>query len=341
MIEKHFVVRDVPGQCHGSTLCQVSGSFVVAWFQGEHEGAADSRIWLSVRAGGEWTAPRVVSGDLAPCWNPVLHRQESGALRLFFKVGETISAWRTFHATSVDAGRTWSTPRPLAPDPPGGRGPVRTPPVRLPSGRLLAGASTETWAGTPRWDCFVDISDDDGRSWRRTDDIAIDHDTFPGAGIIQPALWRAGTGQIRLLARSTAGRLVSSRSDDDGETWSAGVLSDVPNNNSGISLCTRDGTVYLAHNPTSGDWASRAPLLISSSTDDGTTWEPWVTLEESRDHAGDETYQPADAGVTTTGANEFSYPCLVRTRGGLAVTYTWQRRRIALALLTPSNRSNR
>jgi predicted neuraminidase len=339
-MEKQFVVRDGPGQCHGSTLCQMTGSFVVAWFQGDHEGASNSQIWLSTGTGGDWAPPRVVSGDWAPCWNPVLHRQESGALRLFFKVGKTISAWRTFYTTSVDAGQTWSVPHPLRPDAPGGRGPVRTPPVRLPSGRLLAGASTETWGAAPRWDSFVEISDDDGRSWRRTDDIVIDRDTFPGAGIIQPALWQTSMGQIRLLARSTAGRLVFSSSDDDGETWSAGVLSSIANNNSGISICTLDDTVYLAHNPTSGDWASRAPLLISRSTDDGATWEPWATLEESRGGAGDEAYQPADSGVVTAGANEFSYPCLVRTRDGLAVTYTWQRRGIALALLAPSIRSN-
>ncbi|MER7334695.1 MULTISPECIES: sialidase family protein [unclassified Micromonospora] len=340
MIEKHFVVRDVPGQCHGSTVCQAGGAFVVAWFQGDHEGAANSRIWLSRGAGGDWSAPVVVSGDLAPCWNPVLHPQDSGALLLFFKVGATISSWRTFLATSLDGGRTWSAPQPLLPDDVGGRGPVRTPPVRLRSGRLLAGASTETWGAAPRWDSFVDISDDDGRSWRRTQDIAIDHDTFPGAGIIQPTLWQNPAGEVRLLARSTAGRLVSSTSADDGETWPAGALSSVPNNNSGVSACAVDEVVYLAHNPASGDWASRAPLLVSRSFDDGASWQPWATLEESLESTGGEGYQPADSGVVTTGVNEFSYPCLVRTPDGLAVTYTWQRRGIVLATLTPSNRSN-
>ncbi|MEU4482982.1 sialidase family protein [Micromonospora sp. NPDC023966] len=340
MIEKHFVVRDVPGQCHGSTVGQISGSFVVAWFQGDHEGAANSHIWVSRGSDDEWTVPLVVSGDLAPCWNPVLHVQGSGALRLFCKVGTAISAWRTFHTISLDGGSTWSAPQPLAGDEPGGRGPVRTPPVRLQSGRLLAGASTEVWGTEPRWDSFVDISDDDGCSWHRTEDIAIDHDTFPGAGIIQPALWQASSGQVRLLARSTAGRLVYSSSDDNGESWSAGVLSSVANNNSGVSACAVGETVYLAHNPASGNWASRAPLLISRSTDDGASWHAWVTLEESVEAATSQAYQPADSGVITTGFNEFSYPCLIRTRDGLAVTYTWQRRGIVLALLNPTNRSN-
>ena len=340
MREKYFVVRDVPGQCHASTLCQAGDSFTVAWFQGDGEGAANSRIHLSTGAGGDWTPPRVVSGDLAPCWNPVLHRQTTGVLLLFFKVGTTISTWRTYRTTSADSGRTWSPPRPLPAHEPGGRGPVRTPPVRLRSGRLLAGASAETWAPTPRWDSYVEISDDDGLSWRRTGPIAIDHDTFPGAGIIQPALWQTPTGQVRLLARSTAGRLVASASDDDGETWSPGTLTSIANNNSAVSVAVLGGTAYLAHNPCSGDWASRAPLLVSRSTDDGATWQPWVTLEESRGGTAGEFYRPSDAGVVTAGVNEFSYPCLIPTRGGLAVTYTWQRRGIVLALLNPATRSD-
>jgi hypothetical protein len=63
---------------------------------------------------------------------------------------------------------------------------------------VLAGASVETWGGPTRWDAFVDISDDDGLTWRRTADIEIDHETFQGAGIIQPRCGR------RRVARSSS-----------------------------------------------------------------------------------------------------------------------------------------
>ena len=340
-MDKHFVVRDVAGQCHASTVCRVGGGFlVVAWFQGDHEGAPNSRIWLTRQQGEHWLPPVVVSGNLAPCWNPVLHMQRSGTLVLYFKVGRAISSWQTFLSTSTDGGLTWSEPLPLASGGAGGRGPVRTPPVRLRSGRVLAGASTETWGEPPRWDAFVDISDDDGLTWRRTADIEIDHETFQGAGIIQPTLWQAQSGKIQLLARSTAGQLVRSTSSDDGETWSPAELSGVPNNNSGISACRIDGTVYLAHNPVSGDWAMRAPLILSRSDDDGATWQAWVTLESSLEAVEGEGYRPTDSGVSTTGANEFSYPCLIGTPHGLAVTYTWQRHGIVLARLDPTNGSH-
>ena len=46
-MHKYFVARDVTGQCHASTVGTMGGSFVVAWFQGDHEGALNSRIWLT------------------------------------------------------------------------------------------------------------------------------------------------------------------------------------------------------------------------------------------------------------------------------------------------------
>src|SRR5918998_2195676 len=339
-MQRQFVVREVAGQCHASTVATVGGSFVVAWFQGDREGAPNSRIWLTRGRAGDWVPPSVVSGDVAPCWNPVLHAQVSGSLLLYFKVGRTISSWRTYLSVSADGGRSWSEAHPLTAHGVGGRGPVRTPPLRLRSGRLLAGASTETWGDSPRWDAFVDISEDDGFTWTRATDIEIDHETFPGAGIIQPTLWQTPSGKINLLARSTAGQLVRSSSSDDGLTWSPGVLSGVPNNNSGISACTLDGAVYLAHNPAAGNWAARAPLIVSRSRDDGATWQPWMMLESSLGAVDGEGYRPADSGVRTTGANEFSYPCLIGTPNGLAVTYTWQRRGIVLALLDPTNGSH-
>jgi predicted neuraminidase len=334
-------VRNVAGQCHASTVCAVGAYFVVAWFQGDHEGAANSRIWLTRGQPEDWASPSVVSGDLAPCWNPVLHVQSSGSLLLYFKVGQAISSWRTYLSASADGGLTWSKARPLTADGDGGRGPVWTPPLRSHSGRLLAGASTETWGDPPRWDAFVDRSDDDGLTWTRAADIAIDHETFPGAGIIQPTLWQSPSGDTHLLARSTAGQLVRSSSSDDGRTWSPGVLSGILNNNSGVCACGLDGTVYLAHNPVSGDWAARTPLIVSRSWDDGANWQPWLTLDSSSDAPAGQDYRPADSGVLTTGANEYSYPCLIGTPDGLAVTYTWQRRGIVLALLDPASEGDR
>lgn len=52
----------------------------------------------------------------------------------------------------------------------GGRGPVRNKPLRLASGRILAGASTEHGI----WKAFADISDDDGASWHKSSAVQIE-----------------------------------------------------------------------------------------------------------------------------------------------------------------------
>ena len=51
----------------------------------------------------------------------------------------------------------------------GGRGPVRNKPLRLASGRILAGASTEHGI----WKAFADISDDDGASWHKSSAVQL------------------------------------------------------------------------------------------------------------------------------------------------------------------------
>ena len=76
-------------------------------------------------------------------WNPVLFYREDGTLLLFYKQGQQIASWRTLVMQSADDGVSWSEPAELVPgDVSGGRGPVRNKPIRLASGRVLAGAST-------------------------------------------------------------------------------------------------------------------------------------------------------------------------------------------------------
>src|SRR4051794_23156559 len=67
-------------QCHASTIVDVDGTLVAAWFGGTHEKHPDVGIWVSRRENGKWTAPVEVAtgvqpdGTRQPCWNPVLFR---------------------------------------------------------------------------------------------------------------------------------------------------------------------------------------------------------------------------------------------------------------------------
>ena len=113
-----------------------------------------------------------------------------------------------------------------------------------------------------------------------------------------------------MLMRSSCGRICRSDSEDGGRTWAPVRKTELPNNNSGIDLARLDdGTLALAFNPVSGDWAPRTPLSVALSTDNGETWPRRLDVE--------------------TGEGEYSYPAIIPTAGGVALTYTWRRERIA------------
>lgn len=322
-----FACAPAGGQVHASTLLPLKdGGALVAWFQGSREGARDVAIWGAVRAaGGRWESPRLLadaSSEL-PHWNPVLRRADDGRIELYFKVGANCADWRTFVAVSTDEGRTFSAPRELvAGDATGGRGPVRNKCLKLKSGRWLAPASRET---DGRWRAFVDRSDDDGRTWTASAELANPE----GVGVIQPTLWQSADGTVHAYLRSNAGRIYAADSTDDGASWSATRPTELPNNNSGIDLVkASDGKLYLAMNPVSGNWASRAVLDVMVSDDDGRNWTRFCRL------AGTEAATQGSWGGVTNPGEDYSYPAIVELKPGqLAVSYTHCRSRIAFQLL--------
>ena len=314
-------------QCHASTLVPLTdGRFLVAWFGGSHEASGDVSIWGASRYGragpqperpGEgWSAPRVLARvrDVAH-WNPVLYTLDgANELVLQFKVGARIRHWETWFQRSSDGGTSWGEPSPLVPGDRGGRGAVRCKPIKLASGAWLAGASRERWR---RWDAFFDRSADGVSDWCATDDVAIDRRRFGGKGLIQPTLWESTPGCVHALFRSTDGAVHRADSEDDGRTWSAARALPIPNNNSGLDVVRLDdGRLLLACNPVSGNWAARTPLSLLVSHDGGETWPDRVDVE--------------------TDAGEYSYPAIVATSNGVALTWTWNRRRIAFAEIDAS-----
>jgi len=307
-VHEHVFEEDRPfASCHASTLVQLPGNrFLVAWFGGTHEKHPDVGIWGAERREGRWSPPRLLAKvRSSPHWNPVLFADPAGRLHLFFKVGDEIPQWETWRMTSEDGGRTWCAPRELVPGDRGGRGPVKNKPILLASGDWLAPASVETAEG---WEVFVDRSADGGLTWEAG--ARLDRAAVPGLGIIQPSLWESAPGRVHMLMRSTAGAVIRSDSDDDGRTWCPAYATGLPNNNSGLDLAKLDdGTLALVCNPVAGNWAARTPLRIALSRDNGRTWPHSCDIE--------------------TEPGEYSYPAIIPTAVGMAVTYTWKRERIA------------
>ncbi len=298
-------------QCHASTVLRLpDGKFLVAWFGGTREKDDDVGIWLSKGRPGNWSDPEEVAklrDD--PHWNPVLFQAPDEKVWLFFKVGKSIDFWETWVIKSADGGSTWSEASELVAGDKGGRGPVRNKPVVLSDGTWLAGASNEL---NKVWNAFADYSTDQGQTWQSTGYLSLDRSQIPEEGIIQPTLWESAPGKVHMLLRSSAGKICRSDSEDYGRSWSEVYLTGLPNPNSGIDVARfEDGTLALAYNRDDENWGARAPLTVALSEDNGKTWPRLIDLETG----GDE--------------DEFSYPAIISFGDSVAVTYTWQRKKIA------------
>jgi predicted neuraminidase len=316
-IHEHIFGEERPfAQCHASTLVQLdNGEFLVAWFGGSHEKNPDVGIWGANRAGAQWSPPRLLAkvNDTAH-WNPVLFREPAGSthagrVHLWFKVGPRIVDWKTWHMHSDDGGHNWSTPQPWLPDGTGlPRGPVKNKPIVLSDGSWLVGFSDEPRGPNgPVWDAWVERSVDSGQTWSAPVQIERDPLLVAGKGVIQPTLWESGPGQVHMLLRSTGGRVCRSDSSDYGQTWSPLYPTDLLHNNSGLDLARlTDSTLALVCNPVE---SGRTPLSIILSRDNGTTWTHRLDIEKE--------------------PGEYSYPAIIPTSVGMAVTYTWNRERIS------------
>lgn len=306
-------------QCHASCLLPLADKrMLCAYFAGSHEKADDVGIWLSEFDGEHWLAPRlVVKLCRQPHWNPVLFFVHNG-IRMVFKLGPEIHAWRSYTMLSTDGGSTWSDPKPYSDNPAGG--PVRSKPIRLSNGWLLAPNSDEDGAWIPR----VDLSKNEGETFERWGQIPINlaypdrADYLCGRGAIQPTLWESSPSTVHALLRTNAGCIFRSDSFDEGRTWTCARPLNVPNNNSGIDIAKADdGRLFLALNPTSGDFVKRTPLSIYESTDNGDSFHPFTVVND--DPINEFTGESA----------EFSYPSLMIVENTLHLSYTWNRRSIA------------
>ncbi len=311
MLVNEFIYppKSVTESCHASTVLPLAdGTIIAAWFGGSKEGNDDVKIWVSRRVDEKWDVPYSVSvkGEALPHWNPVLFLRENGEVVLYFKYGKPIPKWVTYFAVSKDNGKTFSTPEILVKgDNDGGRGPVKNKCIRLSDGRVMAPASKESLLGS--WKCFVDISEDDGRTFTHSNFILRPKKNGKTVNMIQPTLWEDEKG-IHALLRTNMGHIYRSDSKDGGYTWCKAYETTLGNPNSGIDIVKLDnGTLVLIMNPIYENWGDRAPLVLLQSQDGGETFTELFTCEK------------------TTGDHEFSYPAITAIGNTLHITYTHER----------------
>jgi predicted neuraminidase len=315
-------------KCHASTVLLLSNCRILtAWFGGSGEGQSDVGIWIAERYQCVWSPTRLVAKiSKQSHWNPVLFKAPDGDVHLYFKTGPSPREWKTWRMISTDEGASWSEPEALGSSSEKHQpGPVKTKPIVLADGTCLAPNSIEDDSS---WTVFVDRSEDGGISWvpmpvlhcPGQKDLELREPSQPpediaptgleASGFIQPTLWESDPRVVHMLVRSTYGQVYRSDSTDGGRTWLPLYPTKLPNNNSGLDLVKlRDGSLVLAYNPVSGNWGPRTPLSLTVSRDNGLTWNHRIDIE--------------------SGPGEFSYPAVIATGRGIAVTYTWNREKIA------------
>ncbi len=270
-MEKQFIYDSAPfAQCHASTIVELpGGNFLAAWFGGTHEKHQDVDIWLARCSAGTWSELECVVREPTACWNPVLFHDSRNRTFLFYKVGESPRSWSGVYRISEDGGHTWGDVVYL---PAGLLGPVKNKPIDASDGRILCPSSVESYRA---WTCWIEIID--GDRWSLHGPIEV-----PGLnyGVIQPTIWEAEPGHLRVLMRATKeiGKICASESADGGLTWSPAAPADLPNNNSGLdAMKLLDGRIALVYNHTTD---ARTPIHLAFSEDAGTTWGEPIVVED-------------------------------------------------------------
>jgi SSS family solute:Na+ symporter len=311
-------------QCHASTITEIPGGLIAAWFGGRHESFPDVGIWVSRYKDSTWSEPVEVADGVQsdslryPCWNPVLFQPESGPLMLFYKIGPDPRNWWGMLKTSRDGGKTWSQASKLGTGPLGHLiGPVKNKPVQLPDGSILCPSSTEIReeGEDVSWKVHFELTRDNGRTWQVigpiNDGLRFD--------AIQPSILFYRGNRMQILCRTRQGVISQSWSDDQWQTWDEMSPTWLPNPNSGTDAVTLyDGRQLLVYNHTlrEGEFPAVRNMLNVAVSFNGTEWIPVLTLERQKD--------------------EFSYPAVIQASNGLVhITYTYKRQTIKHVVIDP------
>jgi predicted neuraminidase len=244
----------LPSPCiqnHAANLAFLpDGTLTCVWFGGTMEGMGDISIYMSrLEANSDqWSAPEKMSDDPAKSeQNPLIFKAPDGKVWLLYTSqtsGNQDGSVVKFRI-SDDGGKVFGPVRILC-DLPGTF--VRQPIVVNSAGNWLlpvfrcVGIAGQRWSGDADT-AGVLISRDQGKSWQMTD--VPDSVGAVHMNILTPD----GADMIAFYRNRFSEQVLSSRSNDDGETWSAPQAIDLPNNNSSIQATRlKDGTIAMVYN---------------------------------------------------------------------------------------------
>jgi len=315
-VKEELIFENPPFKsCHAPTLVETApGKLMAAWFGGPHEGHKEVSIWMSKLDGNAWDKPMKMTEGIQndtlryPCWNPVLFKEQTGKVYLYYKVGPTTRAWWGEYIASDDNGSTWGKQTKM---PEGILGPAKNKPVQLKDGTILSPTSNQIGA---KWRTWIERSKDHGRSWE-----LIPVDTSTRFDVIQPSILTYKDGQMQVLCRSKQDYIIQGWSVDGGSTWGEMTKTTLYNPNSGTDALTlKSGLQLLVYNPTEQGkkWYNGREKLSVAVSKDGINWKDILVLEDGKEK------------------EDYSYPAVIQGEDGkVHIAYTYNRKSIKYVVL--------
>ena len=358
-------------QCHAANLAFLpNGDLACVWFGGTQEGIPDISIYFSRLAKDAtcWTNPAKLSDDPTRSeQNPILFPAPDGKLWLLYtaqKSGNQDTAIVRYRI-SDDNGESWGPIGTLFEK--AGTF-VRQPVVVLDNGDWLVPVfycrtdPGEKWVGNNDISAVM-ISTDQGKTWR-------EYPVPDSVGCVHMNIEKMPDGSLFALFRSRwADNIYSSRSPDNGRTWTPPQPTELPNNNSSVQF-TRLANHHLAivYNDISSAQAPERRLSLYDEIEDdsdvpqknqttvelepvstgkrafwGTPRAP-MTLAISEDNGKTWPYkrnlETGDGYCMSNNSEkqinrEFSYPSIKQgADGALHIAYTYWRQKIKYVRVT-------
>jgi len=313
------------GYVNNAVLTHFKGRYYCMWQQSEKdEDTPDTGIFFSVSDDGlSWCLPSILVGPTETFFaSPGGWIQRGDSLTALINciyADDRSKGGCAFYTTTTD-GSAWSSLRPvLMADGTPVQGIFEQDPMTLPRGRTVGAVHFQP--GTKL--CPVYTDDPSGiRGWKKA--------VFPeGEGRpIEPSQYLAPDGKLVLFMRDqqSSFRKLFSLSADEGESWTAPQLSNIPDSRSKqCSGTLPDGRTFWVGNPT-GNKSRRALALALS--EDGYLFDKAYLLASPEDLPA----RRKDGRYKTLGYN---YPKATLIGGTLWIALTINKEDVALVRLKP------
>lgn len=262
---------------------------------GSDHAAADLVARTSADGGQTWSEPETVvrrTGGLN-VMSVSLLRLAGGEIALFYLRKTSQEDCRPVMCVSTDETRIWSDPIDCITDEVGYYVLNNDRAVQLESGRIVLPVAWHQGPGRPRDSagiimCY--LSDDSGRTWRRSQDTFKGYDPEGRRITVQePGVVELKDGRLMMFIRTDAGSQYICHSQDGGQTWSKPRPSELvsPLSPASIERIPWTGDLVCVWNDHSGrhpyPQGRRTPLCMAISKDEGNSWSESRVIEANPD----------------------------------------------------------